>query len=323
MDRSPIFVVGCARSGTSLLRDLLRSDPEIEIPPESYFIPPFYTAWGDPGSDRQARALARRILSMKTVTRWELDLDPEAFAGCRSFAGMVDLLYGEFARADGASRWGDKTPPYLMEMPVLAGLFPEARFVHIHRDGRDVARSWVRMKFGPNNVFSAATAWRRWVTKGRRDGSSLGGRYKEVRFEALLASPEETMRGVCDFLDIPFTPAMLTRAPIGPIYARNKEVLERMLSRERIELGRASSWREEMPVSDRAVVESVAGDLLDELGYEVEGLGRPVPRLSRVRWTAGNGARIAINRVTRRELTLRNAALVWRAQLLGRLRSAI
>jgi hypothetical protein len=73
-----------------------------------------------------------------------------------------------------------------------------------------------------------------------------------------------------------------------------------------------------MPVADRTLVESVAGDLLAELGYEVEGLARPIPRLSRIGWTADDRARIAINRATQREFTLRNAALVGRARLLGR-----
>ena len=320
MSGAPIFIVGCPRSGTSLLRDLLRADPELSIPPESYFIPSFFRAWGDPGSAAEARALAARILSMRPVKRWQLQLNPGDFEPCRSFVAVLDRLYGEFAAREGASRWGDKTPSYVLELPLLSGLFPEARFVHIHRDPRDVALSWLEMRFGPGNVFGAATAWKRFVATGRRDGASLGDRYMEVRYETLLTEPEAVMRSVCEFTQVPFTSALLRRAEVGPVYAKDSQHLERILSRAEIDEANAFGWRRRMRLADQAVVEAVAGDTLSELGYEREGSPRRIPRLSRVALATDDAVRSAIKRARYRQFTLRNAALVGRAELLGRLR---
>ena len=295
----------------------------MSIPTESYFIPSFFRAWGDPGSAAEARTLAARILSLKPVKRWELQLNPSDFERCRSFAAVLDRLYGEFAASEGGSRWGDKTPTYVLELPLLSGLLPEARFVHIHRDPRDVVLSWVGMGFGPGNVFGAATTWRRLVSTGRRDGATLGDRYMEVRYETLVTEPEAVTRSVCEFTRVPFTPAMLRRADPGTIYAKDPEHLKRIRSRAEIYETKAFAWRRRMRPTDQAIVEAVAGDLMEELGYEREGTPRPIPRLSRIAWSADDAARSAIKRARRRQFSLRNAVLVGRAQLRGRLRLGI
>ena len=314
MSDPPIFVVGCPRSGTSLLRDLLRSHPRISIPPESHFIPRFFAAWGDPGSAREAEALARRILSMRTICRWELDLEPTDFASCRSFAEIVETLFGEFARVDGKPRWGDKTPAQVESLPTLDALFPEARFVHICRDGRDVAVSWSAKSFSPGNVYRSAAAWRRLVLAGRRDGAALGERYHELRYETLLEHPSETMRAVCEFLGESYTEAMTQRAKRTVAYGEKQ-----MAQPPEIEAGAGSRWKREMPLAERAIVESVAGDLLGELGYEVEGLATPIPRRRAARWATAGVIRSLRDRVRGRRLSPAN----WILELRARLRAAI
>ena len=296
------------------MRDLLRSHPRLSIPPESHFIPRFYEAWGDPRTARQAKALARRILSLRTVRRWELELDPEDFSSYRSFAGVVERLFGEFARVDGKPRWGDKTPHYVESLPLLAELFPGAKFIHIYRDGRDVARSWTGTTFGPGGLFSAGTKWSRMVRSGRRDGQTLGKRYTEIRYESLLEEPRETMTGVCAFLAEPFADTVLTRADRTPGYGGRKP------RSSKIDASYRFKWRREMPRGERAIVESVAGDLLSELGYELEGLARPIPRSARLCWRALDSVRAGVSRVRGRRLSVFNWALELRAELLSRLR---
>lgn len=208
---APIFIVGCPRSGTSLLRDLLRAHPNLTFPEESHFIARFYRAYGDPSSDRQAWKLARRILRTVQVGTWGIDLEARDFAGCRSFSEVVRRVFAAWARREGKPRWGDKTPHYVHEIPLLLELFPEAQIIHIVRDGRDVALSWLKKRFEPQNLYKAAQLWVDMVSRGRSDGSLLPASvYHEVRYETLLAQPEQTMRQVCDFLKEPFDPAVLS-----------------------------------------------------------------------------------------------------------------
>ena len=110
MNNRPIFIVGSPRSGTALLRDLLRAHPRITFPGESHFIPLFYRAYGDPRTAADAQALGGRILKLRWVKRWGLDLDPDSFRDCRTFRSVIATLYEAWTAKEGKERWGDKTP---------------------------------------------------------------------------------------------------------------------------------------------------------------------------------------------------------------------
>jgi hypothetical protein len=294
---APIFIVGCPRSGTGLVRDLLRSHPRLSFPPESHFIPPFYSAWGDPGSDREAGALARSILGLRRVRAWQVELEPEAFAGCRSFAAVVDVIYSAFASREGKARWGDKTPHYVTDIPMLLRLFPRAKVVHVCRDGRDVALSYVRAPFGPSNVYVAAVTWRRYVRAGRAAGRQAAGSYAEVRYEDLLRDPRATMSALCEFLGEPFVEEVL-RPDLGArrmwVLRRDPDAHRSLAASDAIAGGNHGRWREEMGAGDRALFESIAGDQLAELGYEVEGLARAVRPPERARLRIDDVGRAAL-----------------------------
>jgi len=153
MTCSPIFIVGCPRSGTHLLRNMLRSHPNLSFTGESHFIPKFYKAFGDPKSQKEAKKLASVILHLQWIKPWHLSLAPASFAHDRSYAQVVRRIFGAWAQKENKPRWGDKTPQYVTEMPVLSELFPGCKFIHIIRDGRDVALSWLALNFSPTKFF--------------------------------------------------------------------------------------------------------------------------------------------------------------------------
>jgi hypothetical protein len=149
---------------------LLFSHPSIAIPGESHFIPRFYRAFGDPSSDTEAWRLARRILANPRVAAWGITPQEHDFAGCRSFSAVTRRLFEIWAEKQGKPRWGDKTPHYVLDIGLLIRLFADAQVVHIIRDGRDVALSWLRTRFEPRNLYVAARMWAEMVAKGRREG---------------------------------------------------------------------------------------------------------------------------------------------------------
>jgi hypothetical protein len=256
------------------------------MPWESYFIPAFYRGYGDPRSDAEAVALASRILSLHRMRSWRVPLRPEAFAPDRSFAAVLHRLYGAWARARGRPRWGDKTPHYVEAIPVLLAIFPEARIVHIIRDGRDVAASWVKAGIEPANLYTAARLWSRMVRAGRAAGAGLPAEtYLEVRYEALLADPRGVMSGICAFLGEAMCDEVLEPAREKDHVRRRLIGPRRVVNRgsRSIERANADKWRS-MPERRRALIESVAGDLLAELGYETEGLARKLPAIETLAW---------------------------------------
>jgi hypothetical protein len=252
---------------------MLDAHPELAVPPESHFIP---SLWRDHGSSRPVDpgAIARALVATPQFGHWKI---PEGAVLRRveeldrpSFADVVEAAFLANADAHGKTRWGDKTPIYVRSIPLLARLWPEARFVHLIRDGRDVALSYLSLHWGPSTVWSAARKWRRDVSAGIRDGQPLGtSRYLEVRYEALIAEPRSTLEVVCAFAGLPFEAAMLdpaqragheTLAPDEgrPFHERSEGLLDPA----------AREWRTQMSDPDVRAFEAVAGPLLEDLGYE-------------------------------------------------------
>lgn len=283
---APIFIVGCPRSGTTLLRNLLRSHPRLTFAPESHFIPSFYRLYGDPQNEASAVSLARRVLRLEWVRPWQLPLTPSDFKPDRSFAAVLERLYGAWAVREGKARWGDKTPHYVVSIPTLLRIFPAAKIIHVVRDGRDVALSWLIAGFEPRNLFMAASLWTQYVGAGRAAAGALShDRLLEVRFEALVANPNEVLRPVCEFMGEAFTPDLLNVNCIASSLVGRRWKSMPYLQKSEIVGDNVGAWKNSMSVGDRSLFESVAGELLGTLGYEVEGLSRPLSRFERSYWT--------------------------------------
>ena len=268
------FVVGCQRSGTTLLQTMLDAHPQLAIPPESHFIVPLAKRLGpgaeldDAGRDRLVDALTER----RRFADWRMDHGEVAAiverSGPRDLAEAIRALFAAWAGRAGKTRYGDKTPRYVRYMPLLGELFPEARFVHLIRDGRDVTLSMIEaFKRGPQTAVEGAMYWRADVEAGRRHGRDLGPeRYLEARYEDMVADQEGVLRAICDFAELEFEERML----------RHGEHAERVLEGYRDpahhpNLARATAsrrdWRKEMEADDVRRFEVLAGDLLDRLFY--------------------------------------------------------
>jgi hypothetical protein len=294
----PFFVVGSARSGTTLLRLMLNAHREVAVPPESRFITELWT--GDP--EIETRVYLGALAAHKRFTAWELPIEAVAHAigdaPTVAYAKAIDATYSAYAGARSKTRWGDKTPRYVEHIPFLARLFPDGRFVHLVRDGRNVALSYADVPFGPKTVARAAELWAKRVSDGITAGRALEpGRYLELRYEDLVVDIEGRARELTEFLDLPFDPGMLdytekSRSDVLPRAAKyNPKVTERPMANAR-------SWEKDMPDRHVAVFEAVAGETLAELGYPLRHdglsplvrleaalgkLGLPVGRLERTK----------------------------------------
>lgn len=271
------FVVGCNRSGTTLLRAMLDSHPDLAVPPEAYFTVAALRST-DSAQPFDADALLSEIIADRSFANW--DLPNEALRPLRddppeNAADVVRGVYLAYARHHAKPRFGDKTPRNVLHVAVVASTLAEARFVHLVRDGRDVVPSVREHLLGPNSLPAAIDYWRDRVTAGRRAGATIGSeRYLEVRYEDLVADPEPVLRTICDFIKITYTEVMLAYAKradqvIGGVWdPRNHQGVARPPT-----IG-VRDWRATMPRSDAQLFDALAGDLLDELGYGRSGLPR-------------------------------------------------
>jgi hypothetical protein len=274
------IIVGRGRSGTTLLQAILTTHPDLAIPPESHLLVtlgrrcPRYERPEGFAMERFAVDFGRHW----GFRRWGM---PEAEVRAALEASLpgtcadaVRAVYARYAALRGKTRYGDKTPIYVLHIPFLARLFPEARFVHLIRDGRDVALSYLDARFGPRTVGAAAVSWKRFVNQGRRAGRALGpARYLELRYEDLLADLEGQVRRVCGFIGIGYEPSMLRYfEDVNAVVAGTRYETEHRNLRLPPTKG-LRDWRRQMSRQDVALFEAIAGDLLFQLGYE-----RAVPR---------------------------------------------
>jgi hypothetical protein len=269
------FVVGAGRSGTTLLRAILDSHPSLAVAHESHFLPEMlrnrerYEA--DGGLDHGA--FIADLARDSWLARHNLSTaDVEAAFAARPASTVADAtrrVFEAYARARGKHLYGNKTPDHVLHIAQIAEAFPEARFVHIVRDGRDVALSLIETAWGPSNAAEAAIFWRRHVQAGRQAARGLSpDRYVEVSYEALVGDPEPVVRDVCTFLGLAMDDRMLR------YYERAGEIVaaaKQPAIHERISLPPTRGlrdWRTSMSRPDVALFEALAGATLDEFGYE-------------------------------------------------------
>jgi hypothetical protein len=223
-----LFVVGCPRSGTTLVQRMLDAHPLLTVVNDGHFIPAAVdgldaTAEMPLTAEIVERARTYRTRSGKTGFH-RLGLPDaaveDAAARATTYAEFVSGLYDAVARGSGKPLAGDKTPDYVRHLPLLTALFPKAPVVHLIRDCRSVVLSlmeWAAPGKGPalyalwhQEPVAVCALWWRWqVRAGLRDGRPRDERYREVRYEDLVTDPDAILRRLTGFLGLPFAPQML------------------------------------------------------------------------------------------------------------------
>jgi hypothetical protein len=286
--RDPVpFVVGMNRSGTTLLRMMLDAHPQLTIPPETHFVPTLIKACKEPDTTPED-ALA----AMKSAREWG-DFgfsDEEMLTRLRALPKLrpgpaVRTFYEAYMAQQGKQRWGEKTPTYVQKMKLIQRALPEARFIHVIRDGRDVALSVLDRTVRDLTAADVARRWKKKIGKARDDSPKLE-HYTEIRYEDLVLDTEPVLRRVCELIELDWDPAMLeyhqrsgerlqemARALPGDGRAKELSVERRMathaMTTKPPSVDRVARWREQMSAEQRAEFEQIAGELLRELGYPV------------------------------------------------------
>jgi hypothetical protein len=264
---------------------MLDAHPEMAIPPETHFVPVAARA-----GSRRWNALAAFTKSLVKHPMWSDHRIESAdfatrLAELREFdpSAGLRLFYKMYAERFQKSRWGDKTPLYLLYMRDIQAVLPEARFVHIVRDGRDVALSNKDLWFGPSSIEEGARWWCHWLSEGRRQARSLN-HYLEIRYEDLVMEPAPELAKICKFIELDWDDAML--AYHHQAGKRLSEMYNDIVEGDRVvatgkerssihalaekppESARCFRWKTEMSDPDEKIFESIAGDWLREFGYE-------------------------------------------------------
>ncbi len=274
----PVIVLGVGRSGTTLLRVMLDRSSELAIPYETFFVPQLAHRHGRrPKIDDLLDDLGR----LRTLYDWGItpdDVRPRLREGMTT-SEAIAAIFETYAERQGKPRWGDKTPLYMQQLPLLERLFPDAIWVHLVRDGRDAALSFLELPEGfsgktwalPRTVPQFAARWRTEILAARKLGRNAGGRYLELRYEELVDEPERSLRLVCEHASLPWEEGLLdhTRPSDTAHMPEHRNLAQPPTPGLR-------DWRSQLSRDDALAFEQVAGDVLESSGYELLEPGAPV-----------------------------------------------
>lgn len=335
--RSPLFIIGTERSGSNLLRLVLNSHSHITIPHPPHFMryfAPIAATYGDLAREGNRRRLVRDAhrLLRRHIHPWEHPIDQQralALAGPTVFSAVA-AFYELYRRAEGKPRWGCKSTFIVHHVAEVLAEYPEAKFVWLVRDPRDVAASAKRSVFNHYHPYRTAQLWRRQQELAAAALERYGpGTVHLMRYEDVATDPEPVLRRLCDFLGEEFEPAMLEHH-LSPAARRTAQLSTSWHNTDRpISTASIGSHTRGLTPAESRMVEHAAGAMMHRLGYATEDsadLGRPPSGVAvragdlalrlRVEWRS-----MRSDRNYRRRLA-RDATVGW-ARIRGRFRSVL
>ncbi|MGA7568190.1 MAG: sulfotransferase [Terriglobales bacterium] len=276
---APVFVMGCHRSGTNLLYDMLLSSGGFAIyrgflPIYKILIPRF----GSMGNRANREKILATWLRSKGFRRTGLDahqLSARILNECRSGGDFIRIVMNTIAENQQVQRWAVYDPDNVLHVERVKRDIPNALFVHIIRDGRDIALSLKKMGgFTPlpwdrgqtDSLVATSLYWKWMVHQGRAHGRKFPADYIEIRYEDLVTSPHETLGRLGIFLDHDLEYDRIQRTGLGRLSETNSSFREEGGRGKLNPLGR---WKERLAQTDVAAIEGTVGDCLEENGYEL------------------------------------------------------
>lgn len=250
----------------------MNSHPRICVPYEAHIYNVFWP-WRhhyEPLNDTaNLHRLVRDVLAMRVFRDWSNPPSVEAVLQRirrQDFHGVYEAVLRAWADGQGKPRWGEKTPHNTLFWRAIHEGFPEAKFIHIVRDGRDCALSTIDARFGPKLVYPAALRWHRYLNELNRMTEALGPeRVFTLKYEDLLTDPDYCLRSLCEFLGEAYDPAMLEYHRGPDVYMTDRRNRDNL--RQPVLSSNKAKWRKRMNSRMLRQFEAVAADNLKNYGY--------------------------------------------------------
>jgi LPS sulfotransferase NodH len=288
--RRPVFVVGCHRSGTNLLYDTLLSAGRFALyrgylPIYEILLPHF----GSLGNPRNRERIVDTWMQSKGFRRAGLEpgsISSRLRAECRNGGDFLRIVMDEIAQSQGAQRWALYDPDSVLNMAQIKRELPDALFVHIIRDGRDIALSLMKMggyrpfpwRRQQRGLLETALYWDWTVHKGRQSGLRIPQDYIEVHYEELVAQPRAVLARLGDFLDHDLDYERIQKTGLGRLRESNSS----FRGDEKETQNPVNRWKEKLSHSQVVELEALIGTSLEKFGYPLT--VDPTERRIGLRW---------------------------------------
>ena len=279
---SPFFIVGFPRGGSTLLRTILSRHRKVFIPPENGAYRKMIRAFAlhrKRSWETVVSAVLREFSTGYEFSYWKMDLQAlEKTANVlpmeeRTLAGLINLIYREYGliHAPGKSQWGDKTVPgnaaHLWKVDLI---FPDSKYIHLVRDGRDSVASCVKAGFFDQDYTHAAYRWKDTVRECRKFARKINNKNKffEIKYEDLVSSSKEKVSALCEFLGLEPSQAMLGDQGVGENVSDVNEIQHHENVKKPIFSNSIGKWKDQLPKSELHSVLRIIKKELALFGYE-------------------------------------------------------
>lgn len=276
----PVQMIGTQRSGSNLLRLLLNQYPEIVAPHPPHILQrflPLLPQYGDLSVPENMTALTNDVclLIEKNPVPWpEIKLDREKILRSCKVNDLVEIfrvVYDEMALCHHASMWICKSMANVHYANKIESVGIKPLYIYLYRDGRDVACSFKKAIVGEKHIYHIARQWRKDQLACLQLKERINpDRFFAISYERLISDPEKEMRQLCNFLNLKFDPAIFdyylsdeskTTSGAGKMW---ENVAKPILHNN------TKKYMKELDKEEVLIFETVAGDVLETLGYQLE-----------------------------------------------------
>ena len=261
---NPFFIVGCGRSGTTLLRAILNNHPEVGIPLESLFIIDYLQ------SKQPIKILKHHLTKEYELKEWGVPISIEKLKDCNNSFELIDRLHFLYINQQDKVIWGQKTPRFVRYGHLLKQSFPRAKFIHLIRDPRAVVSSLCESQVHQSSIYHGAMRWKYDIQAGLSLEQKTGKDLLRLHYEDLVNDTLSAIKKVCLFLDIKFSPTMLdyylqTPSEYSSYYKKIHSKLAEPITESSLD-----KWRLKLSLKEIRLIEFIAEKEMVEVNYKKE-----------------------------------------------------
>ena len=275
------FIIGRARSGTTLLRTMFDAHPNVIIPLESPIIMHLYRKYGKVKrwDSETLNSFYEDTLKVKDFCKWEIDneslrnsiLDQPEDITYKELINLIYLSTVSFFPKSEIQLIGDKNPVYSISIKSIILRYPEAKYIHLQRDYRAHILSMLNAGLYAKDVIALAYRWKYSAKIISKIKNKFPEKFYSVRYEDLVNDPERYLKEMCDFLGIVFYPDMINyHTKLDEVYSEIKDKIEDHHKRvfQPIDVSRIDSWKQELQKDQILFADAVVGKWAEKEGYE-------------------------------------------------------